>query len=116
VRAPTQQIRFAPLFAVAAVTLMVLSAGGCARQRQTRVQVADSGRGGQLFAKNCLPCHGASPDAARIGPSLVNEGQRRSYAEIVRAIEAPDPPMPKLFPGTLTSQDVADIAAYVKNL
>jgi len=69
-----------------------------------------------LFAKDCEVCHGASPDAARIGPTLANEGRRRSLGEIIHAIEAPDPPMPKLYPGSLSEQDVTDLAAYVKTL
>lgn len=77
---------------------------------------ADGGRGSELFAKNCLVCHNSSADAERIGPSLVNEGRKRTLAQIVHAIEAPDPPMPKLYPGTLSEQDVTDIAAYVKTL
>ena len=52
----------------------------------------------------------------RIGPSLANEGRKRTLAQIVRAIEEPDPPMPKLYPGTLSERDVADIALYVKTL
>ncbi len=52
----------------------------------------------------------------RIGPSLANEGHKRTLAQIVRAIEEPDPPMPKLYPGTLSEQDVSDIAVYVKTL
>ena len=88
---------------------------GCSHHREAVAQ-SDRGRGAALFAKNCLVCHGSSPDSARIGPSLVNEGRRKSLAQILRAIEAPDPPMPKLYPGTLTQQDVNDVAAYVKTL
>jgi mono/diheme cytochrome c family protein len=88
---------------------------GCSHQR-TAAAHTDGGRGGELFAKNCQVCHNASPDAARIGPSLANEGRKRTLAQIIRAIEEPDPPMPKLYPGTLSEQDVTDIAAYVKTL
>jgi mono/diheme cytochrome c family protein len=115
-RAPIDPPRLRSFFALAALILMGLYPIGCARHQPPEARAADRGHGGDLFAKNCLPCHGSSPDAARIGPSLVNEGHKRSYAQIVRAIEAPDPPMPKLYPGTLTEADVADIAAYVKNL
>ncbi|HTZ55200.1 MAG TPA: cytochrome c [Candidatus Acidoferrum sp.] len=88
---------------------------GCSHQRVAAART-DGGRGAVLFVKNCLVCHNSTPDAARIGPSLVNEGRKRTLAQIVRAIEEPDPPMPKLYPGTLSEQDVTDIAAYVKTL
>jgi len=77
---------------------------------------SDGGRGAVLYAKNCQVCHNSSPNASRIGPTLVNEGRKRTLAEIVQAIEEPDPPMPKLYPGTLSESDVNDIAAYVKTL
>jgi mono/diheme cytochrome c family protein len=89
---------------------------GCSHQRTPAAAHTDGGRGAQLFAKNCMACHSSLPDAARIGPSLANEGRKRTLAQIIRAIEAPDPPMPKLYPGTLSEQDVTDIAAYVKTL
>ena len=88
---------------------------GCSHQ-QSGAARSDDGRGAQLFARNCSVCHDSSADASRIGPPLVNEGHKRTLAQIVRAIEEPDPPMPKLYPGTLSEQDVRDIAAYVKTL
>lgn len=109
------QTRFRPVFAASLIILTGLMNVGCSHQR-TAATHTDGGRGGQLFAKNCMPCHSSLPDAARIGPSLANEGRKRSLAQIIRVIEAPDPPMPKLYPGTLSEQDVADIAAYVKTL
>jgi len=39
-----------------------------------------------------------------------------TLAQIVRTIDEPDPPMPKLFPSVLSDRDVQDIAAYVKTL
>ena len=103
------------VFAAVVVILTGLTNVGCSHQRAP-VAGSNRGRGAQLFAKNCQVCHNSSLDAARIGPSLANEGRKRTLAQIVRAIEEPDPPMPKLYPGTLTDQDVSDIAAYVKTL
>ncbi len=88
---------------------------GCSHQRAA-VASTDRSRGAVLFAKNCQVCHSSSPDATRIGPSLTNEGRKRTLAQIVQAIEEPDPPMPKLYPGTLSNRDVSDIAVYVKTL
>lgn len=103
------------VFAASAVILTALLDAGCSHER-ARAASFDRGRGAALFSKNCSVCHSDAPDAERIGPSLRNEGRRRTLAQIVHAIEAPDPPMPKLFPGTLSKADVAEIAAYVKSL
>jgi mono/diheme cytochrome c family protein len=103
------------VFASAVLILTGLLNVGCSHQRAA-VASTDRGRGATLFAKNCLVCHNASANALRIGPSLANEGHKRTLAQIVRAIEEPDPPMPKLYPGTLSEQDVSDIAVYVKTL
>ncbi len=103
------------VFAAVVVILTGLTNVGCSHQRAT-VASSNRGRGAELFAKNCQVCHNSSLDSARIGPSLASEGRKRTLAQIVRAIEEPDPPMPKLYPGTLTDQDVSDIAAYVKTL
>jgi mono/diheme cytochrome c family protein len=109
------QTRRRPVFAAALIILTGLMNVGCSHQRAAAAHT-DGSRGAQLFVKNCQACHSSSPDAARIGPSLANEGHKRTLAQIIRAIEAPDPPMPKLYPGTLSEQDVTDIAAYVKTL
>jgi mono/diheme cytochrome c family protein len=107
--------RLRPVFAAALIILTGLMNVGCSHQRASGTH-SDDGRGAELFAKNCQVCHNSSADSARIGPSLANEGRKRTLAQIIRAIEAPDPPMPKLYPGTISAQDVDDIAAYVKTL
>ena len=76
---------------------------------------ASASRGASLYAKNCAACHGTAT-AGPIGPALHGERSRKNLEAVVAIIRHPDPPMPKLFPGTLSAQDVADIAAYVENL
>lgn len=44
------------------------------------------------------------------------ERKKRTTAQIAGAIESPDPPMPKLYPGQLSEQDVSDIVAYLETL
>lgn len=73
-------------------------------------------RGAALFAKNCAACHGERGVSGPVGPSLAGEHRKKRLDAIVTIVEHPDPPMPKLFPGTLSAQDVADIAAYVESL
>ncbi|MEO6835257.1 MAG: cytochrome c [Candidatus Tumulicola sp.] len=72
-------------------------------------------RGSTVFAKNCAVCHG-SAGAGGEGPSLRNERARKPLAAAEAWIRDPAPPMPKLFPGALSAQDVADVAAYVETL
>jgi len=77
---------------------------------------ASSGRGAALFVKNCQSCHGAGNNPGPAGPSLHGIHVRKNVAAIEAILKHPDPPMPKLFPGILSAQDVADIAAYVETL
>jgi len=77
---------------------------------------SDLSRGATLFGKNCAACHGARGSGAVVGPALVNERKKKDRASVISAIEHPDPPMPKLFPGELSAQDVSDLTAYVESL
>jgi mono/diheme cytochrome c family protein len=58
-------------------------------------------RGAEVFRANCAVCHAANGAAAGVGPLLVDEKQRKTYAQTVAWIEQPDPPMPKLYPAPL---------------
>ena len=71
--------------------------------------------GKSLFAQNCSSCHGTRGEGG-MGPSLINEGGRKNLQQAVSWIENPSPPMPKLYPSTLSAQDVRDVAAYVESL
>ena len=73
-------------------------------------------RGKTLFVADCSQCHGATGTEGGIGPSLHDERTRKGEAAAIAWIENPQPPMPKLFPGTLREKDVADVAAYVESL
>lgn len=79
-------------------------------------QSADVGRGKQIYAANCVQCHGASGVEGGVGPSLRGERAKKDLAATIGSIENPKPPMPKLFPGRLSEKDVADVAAYVQSL
>jgi mono/diheme cytochrome c family protein len=115
-------------FAIVILTGAMLLCAACSRHapRDTTVNAMDdsvatpagasSARGKALFAAQCAACHGAGGSGGQIGPSLRNERARKDRDAVIRAIEQPSSPMPKLFPGTLTSQDVADLTAYVESL
>ncbi len=111
--------RFVPLAVLAAAL-----AAGCAHDTaQTAAATSspvpalgDRSRGAEVFRANCAVCHTANGAAAGVGPSLANEKQRKNYDQTVAWIEAPDPPMPKLYPAPLSEKDVQDVAAYVQSL
>lgn len=69
-----------------------------------------------LFAKNCAACHGERGAGGPVGPALIMERKKKSNVQIVDAVESPDPPMPKLYPGQLSEQDVSDIVDYLDTL
>jgi len=71
---------------------------------------------GRFFQQHCALCHGSDGQGGDIGPSLVEEGSRKSHDEIVDVIKNPIGEMPKLFPSTLSDEDVNAIAAYVEDL
>lgn len=77
---------------------------------------ADANRGKAVFAANCQSCHGVAGASGGVGPALHGERARKNLAETIVWIKNPQPPMPKLYPGTLSEKDVADVAAYVQSL
>ncbi|MDP9025554.1 MAG: cytochrome c [Candidatus Eremiobacteraeota bacterium] len=98
---------------VAALALTLLT--DCGRHASAPLKPAN--HGAALFSKNCSACHGGGgKGGSPLGPSLTLERTKKSREQIVAAIEDPEPPMPKLFPGQLSEQDVADIAAYLESL
>jgi len=102
------------LCASALLAALALAVSGCAK---APAQPASSpSRGKALFVANCSQCHGATGIEGGIGPSLRDERARKGEAAAIAWIEDPQPPMPKLFPGTLGEKDVADVAAYVESL
>ncbi len=114
---------------VAAFGILVLLAAvtGCAHHRHVvgvaayddavpMPSSASAGRGATLFAQQCAACHGARGSGGPVGPSLAGERTRKDLAAVTAIIKNPYPPMPKLFPGQLSAQDVSDIAAYVEEL
>ena len=77
---------------------------------------ANTSHGAALFTKDCSACHGVGGAGGPVGPALLKERKKSDRAAVITAIEHPDPPMPKLFPGELTPQDVSDLTAYVESL
>ena len=76
---------------------------------------ANVARGRAVFSQNCAVCHGAQGGGGE-GPSLKGEKRRKDLQQAQQWIMNPSPPMPKLFPGTLSRGDVRDVAAYIRTL
>jgi mono/diheme cytochrome c family protein len=78
--------------------------------------MGDASKGATIFSANCSSCHGAAGAGGGIGPVLKGEKSRKDYAAAIAWIKNPQPPMPKLFPATLSETDVEDVASYVESL
>jgi cytochrome c551 len=69
----------------------------------------DAAAGEQVFADNCSGCHGLSGTGANGGPTLVNADEPAAVLVQVRNGGGGMPP----FEGTLSDQEIQDVAAYV---
>jgi glucose dehydrogenase/mono/diheme cytochrome c family protein len=86
------------------------SAGGAANLTSTAANLA-SGR--RLYSQVCVACHG--PDGNLMADHrLAAALARRDRASIVSYLKDPKPPMPRMYPDLLTEQNVADVAAYLR--
>jgi alcohol dehydrogenase (cytochrome c) len=72
----------------------------------------DSNHGKLVFASTCALCHGGAGEGAT-GADLRKNSHTRSEVDIVDLVINPPKAMPKLYPSTLSRQDVVDVAAYV---
>lgn len=68
--------------------------------------------GGELFARNCSGCHGASGEG-RIGPALTGNDGLADTGATVRQILAGGGGMPGF--GSLSDEEVAAVAAFVRS-
>jgi mono/diheme cytochrome c family protein len=102
------------------VVIMALNAGHASSapalttpSAGTPAGAADAASGRRLYSQICVSCHG--PDGNLIGDhKLSSLPSRLDEAATVSYIKDPKPPMPKLYPGLLNEQNVADVAAYVR--
>lgn len=74
---------------------------------------SDPAAGQRLYTQVCVSCHG--PDGNLVaGHELARATVRLGREATIRAIEKPKAPMPKLYPGLISGQDVANVAAYLR--
>jgi mono/diheme cytochrome c family protein len=69
--------------------------------------------GETVYVANCASCHNANGTGG-VGPTLHNVAVTKSYAQTIAFIEKPSGIMPKLYPGTLSEEQVKEVAAYVR--
>jgi alcohol dehydrogenase (cytochrome c) len=67
----------------------------------------------ETFTRICAPCHG-DRGQGRTYPSLTAYPELADPARLGRFLASVPPPMPRLFPGLLNSDDVRRIAAYIQ--
>jgi alcohol dehydrogenase (cytochrome c) len=82
-------------------------------QQGAPVGAPNPGHGHTLYNQVCSTCHGAGGDLIE-GHNLATVRDSRNLESTVAFIKAPVAPMPKLYPLTLTDQDVLDVAAYLR--
>ena len=73
------------------------------------------GGGKGVYLASCSACHGAAGQGGE-GVKLAGLYTAISQAEMVEKIINPPENMPKFFPGAISAQDVADVAAYIRRL
>jgi alcohol dehydrogenase (cytochrome c) len=66
-----------------------------------------------LFEQNCRQCHGVA-GAGASAPPLARQSQLADRGRLKQFLETVPPPMPRLYPGVLTEDEVAMIADYLK--
>lgn len=69
--------------------------------------------GAKVYDSYCSGCHGTHGEGGT-GPSLINENARKDLTQAIDWIKHPKSPMPSLYPGALTLQQVRDVAKYVE--
>jgi mono/diheme cytochrome c family protein len=106
-----------------ALFMLTAAATGCsrhsargARQGGVAVSSASLNRGKAVYEAQCAACHGQRGVGGPVGPSLRNEYTRRPYRSVYAIVADPAPPMPKLYPGTITKDELRDVSAYVESL
>jgi cytochrome c6 len=78
---------------------------------------ADPGKGGELYVKHCVSCHGASgvSDIPRVPNFAQSEGLMTSDPALLLSIKNGKLAMPS-YRGVLTDQEILDVISYLRTL
>jgi cytochrome c6 len=81
------------------------------------LQAADTFKGRQLYAANCVTCHGSTGKSVIPGaPNLAQgDAMMRPDFTLINAIRSGKNAMPA-FRGILTDRDIMDVVAYMRTL
>jgi alcohol dehydrogenase (cytochrome c) len=71
--------------------------------------------GQALYGKLCAACHGPT-GAGGVGPTLRGVSSRLSAEQTMEQIKNPRGTMPRMYPGSLTDQDVSDLTSFIRTL
>lgn len=74
--------------------------------------VSQIAMGRRVFASICSGCHGASLEGAN-APSLRGVANKYDAASLQEYIKHPKPPMPTLYPSSVSEQDVENLAHFL---
>ena len=72
----------------------------------------DATAGKQVFADNCVPCHGASGHGGNGGPDLTSIPSAKNLQVVIGQVTNGGGGMPP-FKGTLTGKQISDVSTYV---
>jgi ubiquinol-cytochrome c reductase cytochrome c subunit len=100
-----------------ALVAYVASLGDGPARPDVDLDGADLARGGSLYRANCQPCHSASGSGGAL--SYGDAAPRLSSVhteQIAAAVRSGPGQMPVFGPDTLTSDELADVAAYIRYL
>ncbi len=92
-----------------------LPESGPGRDADPAALAPDLEHGRSVYAANCVACHGAAGQGGE-GPPVRGLSSRYTQQQAVAYLVNPKPRMPRLFPGTLKAQDIADVAAFMRGL
>lgn len=74
---------------------------------------ANPKRGRAVYSKLCSTCHGPTGEGG-VGPKLHGVAGRLTADQVEGQIRNPRGVMPRMYPGTLSEQNVLDVAAFVR--
>jgi PQQ-dependent dehydrogenase (methanol/ethanol family) len=78
-------------------------------------QPGSAAQGKQVYESVCATCHGMAGEGLT-GPKLQGIAAKYSYDQAIAYIKSPKSPMPVLYPSMISEQQVADVAAYIRDL
>jgi alcohol dehydrogenase (cytochrome c) len=81
-------------------------------QTSTTATAGNAAAGQAVFAQNCATCHGATGQEGNGGPNLTTIPSGKDINRVLTQVRNGGAGMPS-FKGTLTDQQIADVAAYV---